>query len=188
MQGLVPLVLIYLLLAAWIISTVYQYRQSLSGMAGMTAAMALGMGIGLGLGSLIAAWIPGQFALATALGMGAGAIAGALTGAPVGMMAVLDGLLSGVMAGMMGAMLTEMMPPGDVALTVQWMVVLYSVIIFIIFLMLHQAAHTGKRVASQAFWQRPVTLFLVVVIVILFTLQHDLNLTRELLPPSVHTH
>ncbi|MFD0871383.1 Uncharacterised protein [Chlamydia abortus] len=189
MTGLMPFAIIYGLLAAWIVYTVFRYRKRLSSMAGMTAAMALGMGAGLGLGSLIAAWIPESFAESTALGMAAGAAAGALAGAPVGIMAVIDGLLSGVMAGMMGAMLTEMMPPEDVGAIVQWMVVLYSVIIFLIFVMLHDSGHQEESRTDRSFWFRPVTLFLVVALIILFALQHVPGTLVETLPPtSRHSH
>ncbi|MBN2981770.1 cupredoxin domain-containing protein [Cohnella algarum] len=124
------------ILVIWITGFIFAFRKQLSCMAGMMASMALGMTSGLITGVILTIWLPGQFFISTMISVFTGGIIGIISGVPISLMAVMDGLLSGIMGGMMGTMLMVMIPLPYVNNTVKLMSILFSGILFLLFLTL----------------------------------------------------
>lgn len=171
MVGTIPFLGVYMILFFWIFRFLFVFRRRISCMAGMMAAMAVGMTFGLGIGTLISVWLPDQFFQATMLSMLIGGLIGAITGASISMMAILDGLLSGIMGGMMGTMLLTMIPYANMESTIKIMMVIYSAIIFLLFLML-QGEIKEEHLNKQSFLlSKPISMF--VAICLLFLITHQ---------------
>lgn len=154
------------ILTIWVTGFIFAFRKQLTCMAGMMAAMTMGMAVGLTMGTILALWLPGQFFQSTVIGMLIGGIVGAFIGGPISIMAVLDGLLSGIMGGMMGTMLMVMMPSPYTLVTVKIISVLFSGIIFILFIMLQSEIKPDHLKQRTFLLSKPLSMFLVVGLVL----------------------
>ncbi|UVI33448.1 cupredoxin domain-containing protein [Paenibacillus spongiae] len=178
-------------LAVWITGFIITFRKQLTCMVGMMAAMALGMTVGLALGALLTLWLPGQFFYSTVISMIAGGAIGVLAGAPISLMAVMDGLLSGIMGGMMGTMLMVMMPQPYAGITVKFMSVICSGILFLLYLMLQGEIKTSSLRQKSFLLSKPVSMFAVIAITLIFTSFSQVNgridSGHKMVPASDHS-
>jgi hypothetical protein len=110
MLGLLVPTLFYVLLLSWTVGFMYCYKDHITVMGGMLAAMSLGMIVGIGGAMIMAILLPMDMLSTTVISVLLGALAGGSVGAFINMLALLDGVLSGVMSGMMGSMLISMLP------------------------------------------------------------------------------
>lgn len=157
------------ILTIWVTGFIFTFRNHVTCMTGMMAAMGMGMSVGLTMGTIFAVWLPGQFFQATFISMLIGGAVGVITGKPISLMAVMDGLLSGIMGGMMGTMLMVMMPSPYILPTVKIVSVLCSGIIFILFVMLQSEVRVELLEQKSFILSKPVSMFAVVGLFLAFS-------------------
>ncbi|XID93791.1 cupredoxin domain-containing protein [Paenibacillaceae bacterium WGS1546] len=165
----IELSILFGILTVWVTGFIFAFRKQLTCMVGMMAAMAMGMSVGLTMGTILTLWLPGLFFQSTVIGMLIGGSIGAIIGGPISVMAVMDGLLSGIMGGMMGTMLMVMMPLPYTLVTVKIISMLFSGVIFILFIMLQSEIKPELLKQRSFLFSKPISMFLVIGLVLGFT-------------------
>ncbi|CAG7651934.1 cupredoxin domain-containing protein [Paenibacillus allorhizosphaerae] len=176
------------ILTFWVTGFIFAFRKQLTCMVGMMAAMTMGMAVGLTMGTILALWLPGQFFQSSVISMLIGGVVGAFIGGPISLMAVLDGLLSGIMGGMMGTMLTVMMPSPYTLVTVKVVSVLFSGIIFLLFVMLQSEIKPDLLRQRTFLLSKPLSMFLVVGLVLGSTQMGPFKESSRLSADQSHNH
>lgn len=137
------IVIIYTIIC---IVKVYNHKNKLVNMTGMTVVMVLGMASSLVMGLIAGIAFKGDLTLSTILVISFSLVVGALVGRFINLLALAEGIAGGVMGGMMGAMLGEMMPSDNFKLMLVFTDVLFiTCFLFII----HMINSELKRVEDS---------------------------------------
>lgn len=154
------------------IMKVYNHKNKLVNMTGMTVVMVLVMASSLVIGLIAGITFKGDLTLSTIVAISFSLVVGVLVGRFISLLALVEGIAGGIMGGMMGAMLGEMLPSDNFKLMLVFTDVLFiTSFLFIIILINSELKKNKDKEEPISFYPRtfPWVLTSVISAVIILT-------------------
>ena len=136
------------------IMKVYNYKNKLANMTGMTVVMVLVMVSSLLVGLINGIALKGDLTLSTIIAISYSLVVGCLVGSFINLLTLVEGIAGGIMGGMMGAMLGEMLPSDNFKIMLVFTDVLFIVSFLFIILLINSELKKNKE--SISFYPRTV--------------------------------
>jgi hypothetical protein len=173
------------------ITKVYNHKNHLVNMTGMTVVMVLVMSSSLVVGLITGIAVKGDLTLSTIIAISFSILVGILVGSFINLLTLVEGIAGGIMGGMMGAMLGVMLPLDNFKLMLVFTDVLF--IISSLFIILIINSELKKNGESISFYPRSfpwiVTSLISAMIILTFAqLESKPALSKSIVQKEHHHH